>query len=484
MAPRAFLGSVPSIAGLLLFSSCAAGNAPRAPAPPASPRLEATLLVSGPGAAEPVPAPVHPAEARAASFEVFPALKRQAIAGFGGAFSEKGWEALRPLAPEERKEVLRRIFAPGEGLSLGFGRLPVGSTDYSLSRYALAESPGDLRMERFSIARDEQALIPYVRAAQALNPGLRFFASAFSPPPWMKDNHAFDSGRMQDNAALYGAYALYLAKFVEAYRTLGIPVEAIAVQNEPFAETHYPSCRWEPAQFRTFVRDHLGPTLARRNTGAKVMLGTFNAPGEEAHALAVLQDPSARPFVAALGLQWDGLPIAAPARRIVPGLPVWHTEGDCGNHAWERGFDPERPQNDFAYALETWRRVRRYLYGGAEVYTIRNIVLDETGKSIDAERPWPQNSAVVVDQKTRKVTYTPMFHALEQFSRFAGPGAVLLEGSGTNDALGFLRPDGTIAVELVNPGDVERTMRVKVGGRAWDALLPARSFGTLIVPGA
>jgi glucosylceramidase len=387
------------------------------------------------------------------------------------------------LSPEERDRVLRRIFSPGEGLSLDMGRIPIGSSDYALSRYALDETPGDLAMEHFSIARDRMALLPYIHAAQALNPRLRFWASAWSPPPWMKDNGAFDSGSMRDDPAVYAAYALYLAMFVEAYRAEGVPIEEVAVQNEPFVLTAYPSCRWEPAQFRTFVRDHLGPALSRRNTGAKVMLGTFNQPENQAHALAVLQDPTARTFVGVLGLQWDGLPIAGPARKVVPGLPVWHTETDCGNHYWEPSFDPNRPQNDFAYALDTWRKIRRYLDGGAEAYSLWNIILDETGKSIDAQRPWPQNSPIVVNRATRQVTYTPMFHAFEQFSRFTGAGSVVLEGSGSRDALAFERPDGTIAVQLVNPDGDERPVRVKVGGRAWDAVLPARSFATLLVPG-
>jgi glucosylceramidase len=484
MRPRAHaLAALGALAAALLLSPAASCAASKSPSPEAALDAAATLLVAGQGAAEAASLPVARAEPRGADFEVFPGRRRQTVVGFGGAFNEKGWEVLQVLSPEERTRLLRRVFARGEGLSLDLGRIPIGSSDYALSRYALDETPGDLAMERFSIERDRKALIPYVRAAQALNPGLRLWASAWSPPPWMKDNGGFDSGAMKDDPRIYDAYALYLARFVEAYRAEGIPVEAVAVQNEPSILTAYPSCRWEPAQYLTFVRDHLGPTLARRSTGAKVMLGTFNQPDNELHALVVLRDPAARSFVGVLGLQWDGLPIAKPSRELVPGLPVWHTETDCGNHHWERGFDPDRPQNDFAYALDTWRKMRRYLDGGAEVYSLWNIVLDETGKSIDAKRPWPQNSPIVVDRSTRQVTYTPMFHAFEQFSRYTGAGSVLLEGSGSRDALAFQRPDGTIGVQLVNPDADERPMRIRIGERAWEPVLPPRSFATLIVPG-
>jgi glucosylceramidase len=471
-------------ATLALAALCAVTTASAAPAAPASgPDPSATLIVAGQGPADPTVLPVQRAEPTSPDYEVFPARRRQTLAAFGGAFNEKGWEALQVLSPEERARVLRRVFAPGEGLSLGMGRIPIGASDYALSRYALDETPGDLAMEHFSIDGDRKALIPYVRAAQALNPKLRFWASAWSPPPWMKDNGAFDSGAMKDDPKIYAAYALYLARFVEAYRGEGIPVEAVAVQNEPYILTAYPSCRWEPAQYRTFVRDHLGPTLASRNTGAKVMLGTFNQPDNEGHALAVLRDPAARAHVGMLGVQWSGLPIAAAARKVVPGMPVWHTETDCGNHHWEPGFDPDKPQNDFAYALQTWRAVRGYLDGGAEVYTLWNIVLDQTGKSIDARRPWPQNSPIVVDRSSGQVTYTPMFHAFEQWSRHGGAGSVVLEGSASKDALALARPDGTIAVQLANADHDERPMRIKIGERAWDVWLPARSFATLIVPG-
>jgi glucosylceramidase len=478
IAYHRFMRARPLLFAGLLFSACCT------PARAAEPDPSAKLYVAGQGAAEATVLPVERAETKSPDFEAFPDRRRQAVAAFGGAFNEMGWDVLQVLSPEERARVLERIFAPGRGLSLGMGRISIGANDYALSRYALDETPGDLAMARFSIDRDRQALLPYLHAARALNPKLRFWASAHTPPPWMKDNGAFDSGAMKDDPKIYAAYALYLAKFVEAYRGEGIPVEAVAVQNEPYILTAYPSCRWEPAQFRTFVRDHLGPTLASRKTGAKVMLGTFNQADNEAHALAVLEDPAARAFVSVLGLQWDGLPIAGAARKLVPDLPVWHTETDCGNHHWEPGFDPNKPQNDFAYALDTWRKVRRYLDGGAEVYTLWNIVLDETGKSIDAKRPWPQNSPIVVDRTSRQVTYTPMFHAFEQWSRYAGAGSVVLEGKGSKDALALARPDGTIAVELVNPDVDELPVRVKIGERAWDVWLPARSFATLVVPGS
>ena len=336
-------------------------------------------------------------------------------------------------------------------------------------------------MERFSIERDRENLIPYIKAAQVANPALRFWASPWTPPPWMKTNNTYDSGAMLDEPAVYDAYSLYVAKFVEAYATEGIPIEAVAVQNEPYIQNDYPSCRWEPEQFRTFVRDHLGPTLAQRGLSTTIMLGTFNDAKSENQALAVLNDPAARPFISTLGVQWGGLPIARAALKVAPGLPVWQTETDCGNHYWEAGYNPDRPQNDWAYALYTWRKMHDYFTGGAALYSLWNLVLDDAGKNIDAKRPWPQNSPVVVDRATAQVIYTPMYYAFAHFSHYVGAGSVLLDGKGAADALAFRRPDGKLAVVLANGDSGPKGMRVRVGVKVYYAELPAYAFGTLLI---
>lgn len=466
---------------LIALATCACDGAPRGRAMDAPPALDATLVVTGGGltlAAGPV---VVWNTADVPDYEVFPAQPQQTLVGFGGAFNEKGWEALGLLPAATREEVLHNIFAPGAGLNLTLCRIPIGANDYALTRYTLDDGAPDLTMERFSIEHDRQLLIPYIHAAQAANPTLRFWSSPWTPPPWMKTNNLYDSGAMRDEPAIYAAYALYLARFIEEYGKEGIAIDAVAVQNEPHIQNDYPSCLWQPAQFQVFVRDHLGPTLLQRAVPTTVLLGTFNDPADVAQAMAVLQDPAARVFVGPLGVQWFGLPITRAARTVAPGLALWHTETDCGNHPWEGGFNPDRPPNDWAYALSTWRNVRSYLAGGVALYSLWNLVLDDAGKSTDAKVPWPQNAPVVVDRGTLKVSYTPMYYAFAHFSRYAVPGSVLLDGQGSGDAIAFRRPDGTLAVVLANPAAYPQGLRVKVGDNGYYAELPAHGFGTLLI---
>ena len=78
---------------------------------------------------------------------VYPKKSRQTIEGFGGCFNEKGWEALSVLSQEERREVMRRIFGPNDGLGFSVCRVPIGANDYAIDRYSLNESPLDYEMK-------------------------------------------------------------------------------------------------------------------------------------------------------------------------------------------------------------------------------------------------------------------------------------------------------------------------------------------------
>jgi glucosylceramidase len=95
------------------------------------------------------------------------AATAQTWEGFGGAFNEMGWNTLsmlsdgrqghRPPPPVRRRRRALRV-----------GRIPIGASDYAMSRYTLDEAAGDTSLASFSIDRDLEQLIPFVKAAQAV----------------------------------------------------------------------------------------------------------------------------------------------------------------------------------------------------------------------------------------------------------------------------------------------------------------------------
>lgn len=406
--------------------------------------------------------------------------KKQVMHGFGGAFNEQGWVALSALEPAAREEVLKNIFSPSEA-NLTWGRIPIGASDYAIRRYTLAGTPDDFEMKSFSIAHDENDLIPYIKAAQVWQPKLKLWASAWSPTIWMKDNNEYEGGKFIDKAEYYKAYALYLSRFVQAYTAKGMPIVGVAVQNEPTVVTGYPNGGWTPEQFRKFIRDFGGPLFASLQLEAKLWLGTFNE-GSYTFARTVIADPEALKYVGAVGLQWGGDQQIPAIRQDALGLPIIQTETDCGNWHWMPGFQRRRPPNDFKYAAFTWGRMRDYLSAGAEAYMLWNIVLYQNGMNIDKNLRWPQNSGIVVDKTTKKVTYTPMFRAFEHFSRYVPDGSVLLGNTGgARDVIAFQDPSGAVVVELMNKDKENLVLTGEIGGKTYSVELPPESFATLIV---
>ncbi len=419
---------------------------------------------------------------KTADVVVDPARTRQTIEGFGGAFNEKGWEALLSLSEAERSAVMERLFDPTEGLALRICRVPIGASDYALDRYTDDESPNDYEMKGFSIARDRRLLIPFIRAALAYQPELKLWGSAWTPPTWMKTNNAYDGGSLRSDPRVYAAYAAYLADFIKAYRAEGLPLDLVAVQNEPLIEQHYPSCLWTPEQYHTFVLSYMGPLFAKEGLENAIMLGTFNEGDELPHAQGVLSDPQARGYVSVVGLQWSGIDLIPTFRFLDKGMPLWETETDCGNWPWRPGFNPERPQNDISYAAYTWGLMRDYLEAGVSVYEMWNMVLDQHGMNLDVVRPWPQNSAIVVDTTAKRVAYTPMYYAFGSFSKFVPPGSKLAASGGMDsNAVSFVRPDGAVVVVLYNAYLQERTIHVRIHGKIYGTQMGGSSFGALVV---
>lgn len=495
----------PAFAGLLSLASCAA---PQAAVPPAAaepsdaptagpgelapaswivtthgaPFVRSTLpAIAGASGATPASGSASESPPATATVVIDAAKRAQAIEGFGGAFNEHGWAALGILPEAERDAVMRALFDPVSGLRFNHGRAPIGASDYALDRYTLNEVAGDYAMAHFSIERDEKLLIPFIHAALKLRPDLWMWASAWTPPTWMKTNGGFDSGAMKDDPRVYGAYALYLAKYVESYKGRGIDISMVVPQNEPGQLTPYPSCDWRPAQYVTFIRDHLAPTFQRRGLGTKIFVGTVNQ--EKWDVFEVLKDPGTLSVISGVALQWGGLAHVAPVRAAYPSLPIMQSETECGNTRRQPDYNPERPPNNFAYAAHTFRKLRDFIGRGASSYMLWNMVLDEEGKNIDTERPWPQNAAIVVDRAQKRVIYTPMFWATKHFSALVEPGAHRIETRGAfADQIAFENPDGSVVLELMNDQKAAVQVDVEAGARRHRVELPAESFGTLVIP--
>jgi len=166
-----------------------------------------------------------------------PALKFQAIEGFGGALTESSAWVLGQLPPDRRAEVLRRYYDPRSGLGYTLARTHINSCDFSLGSWALDPVAGDTALARFSLDPMRKWVLPLIHDVQSIAGADNFhlLASPWSPPSWMKTN-----GRMTYGGALRPecrqAWADYLVRFIrEMDSQEHVPVWALTVQNEPQA---------------------------------------------------------------------------------------------------------------------------------------------------------------------------------------------------------------------------------------------------------
>jgi O-Glycosyl hydrolase len=411
------------------------------------------------------------------------ALSDQAVDGFGGCFNELGWAALQRARPAVRDQVLSALFDPSSGCAFRLCRLPIGASDYAEDWYSLDEESGDYKLESFSIERDRERLIPYVKAALTVQPGLEFFASPWSPPTWMKRPSVYNYGTLRMDPEVLRAYALYFLKYLRAYREEGIDVSRLFPQNEPFADQKFPSCLWSADQFIVFIRDYLGPLFEREREGAQIWLGTLNGPelmtfgpggikldSFEAYVERILLDEGAARFIKGIGYQWAGRAHVRRTRESFPALKVMQTENECGDG-----------RNSWDYAFYVYDLLRHYLGEGASAYVYWNMVLESGGKS---SWGWNQNSMVTIDTATGEAIYNPEFYVMRHFSAFVRPGALRLFTSGqwTGSSLAFRDRSGDLVVVAANLQDRPRTIELLEAGEPIASLeLKAKSINTIVM---
>ena len=407
--------------------------------------------------------------------------KGQIIDGFGGAFSEIGWDALSALPNKQRNGVLEDLFGK-KGLKLNWGRIPLGANDFARDWYSFNETPNDFEMRNFSIERDTEVMIPYVKAALKCNPDLIFWASPWSPPVWMKatKHYATSAGDHNDftkenevegdhfiqKPEYLSAYALYLAKAMEAYKDCGINISMLQFQNEPYTINQWPNCRWLPKSMANFIGNYLGPTFEERKLDVDLWFGTFNCNRME-DLNCVMQDPAASRYLHGIGLQWEGKDIVAEVHKEYPSMKLMMTENECGNGSI-----------DWAAAEHTFDLMMAYLGGGVNSYMYFNLVLGNDGYS---SWGWKQNSLIRINEKTKEAIYTPEFYLMKHVSHFVTPGAYRLEVEKGENVLAFQNSNGQIVIVCVNKETQEKSIEIECGKGRICLQMPSKSFNTIVI---
>ncbi len=407
---------------------------------------------------------------------VDPARRFQTIEGFGAAFTEASAVTWARLGDKQREALLRAYFDPLHGHGYTLCRVPMNSCDFALGHYAHAETPGDLALEHFSIARDRQALLPFIQSAlRVAGRPIKLLASPWSPPAWMKTNGAMSGGgRLRPECR--AAWARCYVRFIEAYAAEGVPVWGVSVQNEPMADQRWDSCLYSAEEERDFVRDHLGPALEQAGLGhVRIVIHDHNRDAMVERAAVILSDPAAARYVWGTGFHWYGEDHFDHVQQLHDAWPdkqLLFTEGcqEGGPHtgSWAVG---ER------YARSMINDLARWTVGWIDW----NLLLDEQGGPNHVGNFC--SAPILADTATGTLMPQSAYACIGHFARFVRPGARRVLCAATAQVLAstaFVNPDGSVATVVLNGGEAEQTFAVQVEREQTTVRLPPRALCTLV----
>jgi glucosylceramidase len=413
---------------------------------------------------------------------------QQLITGFGGAFSERGWDALSALPADLKAEAFNALFS-GSGAAFNVCRTPIAANDIARKWYSYAETPGDFDLNDFSIANDRTSLIPYIKSAMAIQPDLSVWASPWSPPVWMKTNGHYamapswpdqpTNGLKPEQRGKEGqdyfiqedryfdAYARYFRRYVEHYAKEGIKIGMVMPQNEFNSDQPFPSCCWTPEGLARFI-PFLGREMAK--TGTDIFFGTLERSNADM-LTNVLSDPKAAPFIKGVGIQWGGKGALEDIQRRHPNLPIWGSEQECG-----------RGTNDWHYTRYGWGLMKRYFNAGAGAWHYWNMAMPLDGLT---GWGWPQNTLVSVDTQRGTYRLTNDYWLMRHMSAYVQRGARFIPATsflGFENQLAFRNPNGDLVMVIQNDLATPHSVGIAIGTKQITPTLPADSFNTIVIP--
>lgn len=352
--------------------------------------------------------------------------------------------------------------------------------------------------------------------AQAHQFQLNLVGSPWSPPAWMKTNNdMLHGGKVNDTA--HDVWARYIVKWLNAYTTYGIRMWGITVQNEPESSQQWESCVFKARDESCFVADFLGPRVKAVYPNIKI-LGFDHNKDHLVDWATILYEKTqgASYFLDGVAFHWyagscrnqvEHVARSFPSKILLPTEACYELAqahgDDLFDGSWARG---EGYGYDIIVDLE----------GGAAGWTDWNLLLDEIGGPNHVHNYC--DAPILADTRGSpgKLHYHPQYFYIGHFSKFISPGSMRLHVDmggdqiaqvnatqgrfvNTSDCQGwpmygscaaqglqvtaFRRPDGQLAIVVMNCADAAKRIRVEVGTQWYfvNRNTPAHSIQTYIV---
>jgi len=443
----------------------------------------------------------------AATINLQPEQQFQTITGFGGSFTESSAYLVNQLSAANRDKILEAYFGES-GARYSLTRTHMNSCDFSLSQYSYAPVAGDTTLEHFSIEEDTADIIPMIKGAMAKSKeGFKIMASPWTAPPWMKDNNQWVGGKLLPQ--YYDTWALFFAKYADAYKAEGIDIWGFTVENEPLGNgNNWESMHFTPEEMTDFVANHLGPTLAAEGKGSLKILGyDQNREHLKEWVDAMYSSEESTKYFSGTAIHWyastfevfpEALQYAhekAPTKHLIQSeacvdaeVPKWQNDAwYWSKEATDWGWDwaPEEDKKYHPKYVPVYRYARDIigcLNNHVDGWVDWNMVLNRQGGP-----NWFENwcvAPIIVDEEADEVYFTPIYYTLSHFSRYIRPEAKRIGWECSDEQLlvtAAQNPDGSIAVVLLNQGEEAKQISLTLDGKTKKFAISGKAVQTVVV---
>lgn len=427
------------------------------------------------------------------TINVDPSVSYQTYDGWGSSLEDTTIYHLGRLDPTEREGALQALVSKANGNNMNLWRTTIGCADFCRSAkttgfwtYADNNGTPDPTLSTFSIARDvSDGKIAVMQRMREINPEVRFYASLWSPPAWMKTNASItgpegvfghcatngteprvqhgNSGPNHTGSAndYYPALADYYVKYIQAYAAQGIPIYAVTLQNEPDIQMPYPTTCFTPGQMQDFAKV-LDQKFSAAGITAKVWGMDANLTGDTfAYTDALLGDSATNPTVDGIAFHnYDSTTMWQPnvVAAQYPGKTQHMTEITQGANKLIEFF------RGGVSSYSGWATMFEYTQCNAIDDTTNDLVLCNAGPSWWMDRRVNPNdpdadTPSLISPRVGDPTHYDLngsYYIWGQFSRNIQLGAKRIDSTdrmGTISNVAFQNPDGSVVVVVANRPD-------------------------------
>lgn len=309
------------------------------------------------------------------------------------------------------------------------------------------------------------------------------------------------SGQPCLKAGMERVWANYIAKWITAYRAQGVEIWGMTVQNEPLNNATWEACLMSSHEEGHFVANHLGPVLRSTHPEVQIFVYDHNKDKVYDYAMDIFKNPAAGQYVAGVayhwysGDGWDNLERLQDELRHT-NLKLLASEATWEAYRWRPGTVISK--GDWAFGEGYGHDILGDLNRGAVGWLDWNLILDEKGGPNHVNNVC--DAAIQVDFSAKQVYRHPQYYYIGHFSKFLVPGSlhlgshVLRSGSapagqrpyGTCtgadglQATAARKPNGQVAVVVLNCGDTEVEFKMKYAALAAKLKIPAHGIQTYL----